>query len=71
MENLLYGEEHPPRHLQLDDMIAEGQMPETQHQRRVMAYCAYESLRAWRKCFKSSLEYIAMFWAQYRYFLVQ
>lgn len=71
MENLLYGEEHPPRHLQLDDMIAEGQMPETQHQRRAMAYCAYESLRAWRKCFKSSLEYIAIFWAQYRYFLVQ
>ena len=69
--NILYGEELAPRELLHEDMIVEEQVPDTQQQRRAVAYCAYESIRAWRKCFKSSLEYLAVFWAQYRYFMAR
>ncbi|KAJ5638397.1 hypothetical protein N7490_008276 [Penicillium lividum] len=69
IQNLLYGEEPCPRNLQPEDKIPEEQMSKMQYQRQAVAYCAYETVRAWRECFKSSLEYTAVFWAQYRYFM--
>ena len=70
MQNLLYGEELSPREVLVDDKIPEEQMSKMQYQRRAIAYCAYETIRAWRDCFRSALEYAALFWAQYRYFMV-
>ncbi|OAL47380.1 hypothetical protein IQ07DRAFT_114766 [Pyrenochaeta sp. DS3sAY3a] len=70
LQNLLYGEEIAPRDLRPDDKIPEEQMSKMQYQRRAIAYCAYETVWAWRECFKSSLEYAASFWAQYRYFML-
>ncbi|KAH7371327.1 hypothetical protein BKA64DRAFT_649664 [Cadophora sp. MPI-SDFR-AT-0126] len=70
IQNLVYGDELSPRDLQPEDKVPDEQMSKMQHQRRAVAYCAYETVRAWRDCFQSSLEYAAVFWAQYRYFMI-
>ncbi|RSL82688.1 hypothetical protein CEP51_005005 [Fusarium floridanum] len=45
-------------------------LSEMERQRRAAAVCACENTRQWRDYFRSKREYVALFWAQYRYILV-
>lgn len=45
-------------------------LSEIERQRRAAAICACENSRRWRCHFRSKVEYITLFWAQYRYYLV-
>ncbi|KAK0389995.1 hypothetical protein NLU13_3568 [Sarocladium strictum] len=44
-------------------------LSEIERQRRAAAICACENSRRWRCHFRSKVEYITLFWAQYRYYL--
>ncbi|KAH7211341.1 hypothetical protein DER44DRAFT_193630 [Fusarium oxysporum] len=45
-------------------------LSEIERQQRAAAICACENSRRWRSYFRSKVEYITLFWAQYRYYLV-
>ncbi|KAF9760737.1 hypothetical protein IL306_004159 [Fusarium sp. DS 682] len=72
LEHLLYDAPSPierSRGSPGSESLGTVSISEIERQRRAVAICACENSRRWRRYFRSMAEYIALFWAQYRYYL--